>query len=110
MTWFVVVKMIWLICVLFHLCRLFFLFLHVLTQFQWQSFSFFSFYFFVNKCIIGELAVPFFPHEFGSSYNSILTILCCSCIVQNDIDLSFLTPELWTCKGDCDVYNQGGKL
>lgn len=47
---------------------------------------FFFFYFFVNKCIVGELAVPFFPHEFGSSYNSILTMLCCSCIVQTDID------------------------
>lgn len=47
----------------------------------------FFFYFFVNKCIIGELAVPFFPHDIGSSYNSILTILCCSCIVQNGIDL-----------------------
>lgn len=50
-------------------------------------FFFFFFYFFVNKCIIGELAVPFFPHDIGSSYNSILTILCCSCIVQNGIDL-----------------------
>lgn len=50
-------------------------------------FLLFFFDFVLNKCIIGELALPFVPHEFGSSYNSILTILCCSCIVQNDIDL-----------------------
>lgn len=87
MTWFVVVKMMWLICVLFHLCRLFFLILTRPHAISVAIFFFFFFYFFVNKCIIGELAVPFFPHDIGSSYNSILTILCCSCIVQNGIDL-----------------------
>lgn len=47
MTWFVVVKMIWLICVLFHLCRLFFL---ILTRPHAISVAIFFFFFLLLLC------------------------------------------------------------